>query len=78
MNYLDNDRYILGLGASTEFKDPWIFAYPVRLDFGYQLHLLKDRQFQLTSMQYNNGAPYETVQTGGMVNVFVGSMTLKF
>ncbi|MDQ8037945.1 MAG: outer membrane protein transport protein [Pedobacter sp.] len=78
VNYLDNDRYIIGLGGSMEFKDPWIFAYPVRLDFGYQLHLLQDRQFQLTSTQYNNGAPYETVETGGMVNVFTGSMTLKF
>ncbi|HEX6592777.1 MAG TPA: outer membrane protein transport protein [Moraxellaceae bacterium] len=78
VNYLDNDRYIVGLGASAEFKEPWVFAYPVRLDFGYQLHLLKDRQFQLTSSQVNGGAPYETLETGGNVNVFVGSMTLKF
>lgn len=78
VNYLDNDRYIIGLGGSADIKDPWIFAYPVRLELGYQLHLLKDRQFQLTSTQYNNGAPYETVETGGMVNVLVGSMTLKF
>lgn len=78
VNYLDNDRYIIGLGASATIKEPWVFAYPVRLDFGYQLHLLQDRTFQLTSSQINNGAPYETLQTGGTVNVFVGSLTLKF
>lgn len=78
VNYLDNDRYVLGLGASAEFKDPWIFAYPLRLDFGYQLQMLQPRQFQLTSSQVNNGAPYETLESGGNVNVFVGSMTLKF
>lgn len=78
VNYLDNDRYILGLGASAEFREPWIFAFPVRLDVGYQLHYLKDRQFELTSTQTNGGAPYETLETGGTVHTFVGSMTLKF
>lgn len=78
VNYLDNNRYIVGLGASAQFKDPWLFAFPVRLDFGYQLHLLQDRQFQLTSSQTNNGAPYETLEVGGTVHVFVGAMTLKF
>jgi len=78
VNYLDNDRYVIGLGASAEFKDPWILAYPVKLEFGYQLQLLQDRRFQLTSSQYNNGAPYETIESGGQVNVFMGSLTLKF
>lgn len=78
VNYLDNDRYILGLGASAEFKDPWLLAYPLRLDFGYQLHLLQSRDFQLTSSQVNSGAPYETLETSGQVHVLMGSLTLKF
>lgn len=78
VNYLDNDRYVLGLGASAEFKNPWIFAFPVRMEFGYQLQQLKDRTFELTSSQVNNGAPYETVESGGQVHVFMGSLTLKF
>lgn len=78
VNYLDNDHYVFGLGARAEFKDPWVFAFPIRLDFGYQMHLLKERDFTLTSSQFNNGAPYETIRTSGTVNVFVGSFTLKF
>lgn len=78
VNYLDNDRLIIGLGASAEFQDPWILAFPVRLDFGYQLQLLHKRQFMLTSSQYSGGAPYETLETGGEVHVFQGSLTLKF
>lgn len=78
VNYLDNDRLVAGVGASAEFRDPWIFAFPVRLDFGYQVHMLKDRKFELTSSQVNGGAPYETLETGGEVHVFAGSLTLKF
>ncbi|HEX4869895.1 MAG TPA: outer membrane protein transport protein [Moraxellaceae bacterium] len=78
VNYLDNDRYIIGLGASAEIQDPWILAFPVRFDFGYQLQLLQKRQFMLTSSQYSGGAPYETLETSGEVHVFLGSMTLKF
>ncbi|MCC2638512.1 MAG: outer membrane protein transport protein (OMPP1/FadL/TodX) [Moraxellaceae bacterium] len=78
VNYLDNDRYVIGLGASAEFRDPWILAFPVRLDFGYQLHLLQTRTFRLTSSQVNSGNPYEALETGGEVHVFMGSMTLKF
>lgn len=78
VNYLDNDRLLLGLGASAEFKDPWVLAFPVRLDFGYQLQLLQDREFLLTSSQSGNNDPYETLRTGGEVHVFMGSLTMKF
>lgn len=78
VNYLDNDRYVVGLGSSLELRDPPILAYPLRLDFGYQLHLLQERTFTLTSGQYNAGAPYENLETSGTVHVFTGSLTLKF
>lgn len=77
VNYLDNDRLLVGLGASAEFQDPWIFAYPLRLDFGYQLQMLQEREFLLTSSQASSN-PYETLRTSGQVHVLMGSLTLKF
>jgi long-subunit fatty acid transport protein len=77
VNYLDNDRYVLGLGATTEIKNPWILAYPLRLDFAYQMQWMKDRDFQLMSSQAPSN-PYETVTAGGHVQVFTASMSLKF
>ena len=78
VNYLDNDRFIVGLGGGAEIQDPPVLAFPVRFDFGYQLQMLKKRDFLLTSSQVNNGNPYETLQSSGFVHVFTGSMTMKF
>jgi hypothetical protein len=78
VNYLDNDRYLLGLGASVEVRDPPVLAYPVRLELGYQLQWLKDRSFLLTSTQSGGTAPYEALETRGQVHVLVGSLTMKF
>ncbi|MDX1803463.1 MAG: outer membrane protein transport protein [Alcanivorax sp.] len=79
VNYLDADKLIAGVGLTAEFKDPWLFAYPVRLDLAYQYQKLKSRQFDLyatNSPTYPQ--PYESVKTAGEVNVFSGSITLKF
>lgn len=80
VNYLDNDRIVFGLGGATEIKEPWVLAYPLRLDFGYQYHMLKDRTFDLTTSrpELQGQNPYETVEASGQVHVFAGSMTLKF
>jgi hypothetical protein len=77
VNYLDNDRIIFGLGATAEIKDPWIFAFPVRLDIAYQYQLMRDRTFQLTSSSAPSN-PYETVTAGGRVQVLSASLSLKF
>lgn len=77
VNYLDNDRYILGLGATSTIKDPWVLAYPLRLDFAYQFQWMKNRDFNLTSSQAPSN-PYETVTAGGRVQVFTASLSLKF
>ncbi len=80
VNYLDNEKIILGLGGAAEFKEPWIFSFPIRLDFGYQYHLLKDREFNLTTSRPDgqSNTQYERVEASGQVHVFAGSMTLKF
>jgi len=77
VNYFDNDKTVLGLGAALEFSNVPVLAYPLRLDFGYQYQQLKDREFDLTSESAPSN-PYETVRTGGEAHIFSGSMTLKF
>jgi long-chain fatty acid transport protein len=77
VNYFDNDKTVVGLGAALEFSDFPVLAYPLRLDFGYQYQQLKDREFDLTSENAPSN-PYETIRAGGEAHIFSGSMTLKF
>jgi long-subunit fatty acid transport protein len=77
VNYFDTDRVVLGLGVSAQYQDPWLLAYPVQLDFGYQYHQLRERDFELTASNAPNN-PYETVTAEGDVHVVAGSITLKF
>ncbi|WP_097458836.1 OmpP1/FadL family transporter [Mangrovitalea sediminis] len=77
VNYFDNNEWVVGLGFSAEFEHTGILAYPLRLDFGYQHHFLQSRDFQMTYSSAPTN-PYETVTAKGSVNVFAGSVTLKF
>lgn len=78
VNYMDNDRVVFGLGGSMEISEPPILAYPIRLDFGYQYHHLRDRDFTLSGTN-QNGDPYEErVTAGGEVHAVSGSFTVKF
>ncbi|MFP3981309.1 MAG: OmpP1/FadL family transporter [Desulfobacterales bacterium] len=77
VNYLDTDRWIAGLGISARFRDPWILAYPLRLDLGYQYHWLKERDFELTHTEAPSN-PYETITAKGEVHVVAGAITLTF
>ena len=78
VNYMDNDRVVVGLGGSMEIADPPILAAPLRLDFGYQYHQLQDRDFTLSGTN-RNGNPYEEeVTAGGDVHAVTGSFTMKF
>ena len=78
VNYLDNDKYIVGVGGSLLLKNPPVLAWPVQLDFGYQYHHLKDRDFSLTGTTPDNQPYQEDVTASGNVHVFSGSFTLKF
>src|SRR5690554_298596 len=78
VNYLDNDKYIVGLGSSMLIKNPPVLAWPIQLDFGYQYHYLKERDFTLTGTNSANLVYQENVTAKGDVHVFSGSFTLKF
>lgn len=76
VNYFDNDRIVLGLGLSSRLCARSIFAYPIQLDFGYQYHHLRDRDFGV--VPFDEDEPTETVTTDGDIHVFSGSLTFKF
>lgn len=83
VNYLSADRLEIGLGARFLFPDPWIFTYPLRIDIGYQYQKIDERKFELytsnaVGASVANPKHYETVKTGGAVNVISAALTLKF
>ena len=79
VNYFDNDRIVIGLGSSLQLDSFPFLAHPIRLDFGYQYHQLKSRDFELTDSDSGGAdSPYETVTAEGDVHVFNGSVTFKF
>ncbi|ASK36043.1 OmpP1/FadL family transporter [Alloalcanivorax mobilis] len=79
VNYLDADKWIVGLGLTAKYNKTRFLAYPVRFDIAYQYQKLQPRDFDLyatNSPSYPE--PYETVEASGDVHVFTGSVTLKF
>lgn len=54
VNYVDNDRYVIGAGFSYLIEKALFLSQPVRVDFGYQYHLLRDRDFLLTTTRNAN------------------------
>ncbi|WP_111656935.1 OmpP1/FadL family transporter [Isoalcanivorax indicus] len=78
VNYLDNDKLVLGLGLSVVAHRLPFMAHPVQIDVGYQFHHLKHREFDLVTSDPSDPDPLETVRTKGEVHVFAGSVTLRF
>lgn len=79
INYLDNDRIIVGFGGALEIANPPVLAFPLRLDFGYQYHHLRDRDFIISGTRSSDGEPFEELVTAdGDVHVVAGSITIKF
>lgn len=77
VNYFDNDKYIAGIGLSAKYDRTRYLTYPIRLDIGYQHQMLQKRDFTLDNTQ-PGAATGLTVATDGDVDVFSGSVTLKF
>lgn len=73
VNFIDNDKYVLGLGMSYLFEKPALFALPLRMDVGYQYQLLKDRDFLLST----NQNPGNTTTAGCQVNTRCENVTAK-
>lgn len=79
VNYLDTDKWIIGLGVTAEYKKTRILAFPVRFDLAYQHQILEDRTFDIYDTQSAvYPQPSEQVEASGEVNVISGSITLKF
>ena len=79
VNFLDNDRLIVGAGISLtahELPKHLFMLSPIRLDFGYQFHALKERDFDLS--RSGEPTPFERVSAEGSVHAFAGSITMKF
>ncbi|HCE41361.1 MAG: aromatic hydrocarbon degradation protein [Alcanivorax sp.] len=79
VNYLDTDKWILGLGLTAKYERTRFFSFPVRFDLAYQYQKLETREFDLYDTRSPSyPEPYETVEADGDVHVITGAVTLKF
>ncbi len=91
VNYVDNDKIVMGLGFSYLIEKALFLSQPVRLDVGYQYHLLQDRDFTLTTTRNANDGDCngrrtpdnkpmrcEGVTAGGDVHVINAAVHLTF
>lgn len=90
VNYVDNDRVTLGFGFSYLIEQALFLSMPLRLDFGYQYHILDDREFLLvTDAGVGNQTPSancngnqnvrcEVISSGGNVHAFNAAINLAF
>ena len=77
VNYLDADRTVIGLGVSATFDHVYGLVHPLRVDLGYQHHLMEQREFRIVSSQ-PTALNDDVVETAGDVNVFAGSISMQF
>lgn len=49
VNYVDNDKVVMGVGFSYLIEKALFLSQPVRLDFAYQYHLLEDKDFLIST-----------------------------
>lgn len=77
VNYLDADRTVFGLGVSATFDHVYGLVHPLRVDLGYQYHLMDEREFTIISSQ-STALNNDVVKTKGDVNVFAGSISMQF
>lgn len=78
VNYLDNDRYVLGLGGKLTLCSLPFLAHPVTLGLGYQYHYLDDNTFELVNFEGTSDETRETVVSDGDVHVLMGSLSFRF
>jgi hypothetical protein len=91
VNYVDNDKVVMGVGFSYLIEKALFLSQPVRLDFAYQYHLLQERDFTIstTASAGNPGVTTscgsaqtpvrcEKATTGGDVSVLNAAIHLTF
>ena len=74
LNYMDADKFVVGVGLSATYDRTRLLAYPIRMDIGYQYQQLQERDFTLVDYDGNE----TNVTADGDVHVISGSVTLKF
>ncbi len=74
LNYLDADKFVVGVGLSATYDRTRLLAYPIRMDIGYQYQQLQERDFTLVDYDGNE----TSVTADGDIHVISGSVTLKF
>ena len=77
VNLFDTDRYVVGVGISAKVGKQMFLAHPLQIDLGYQRQELVDRDFTIVNSRPGTANNIE-VTTGGSVDVFSGSISLKF
>jgi len=77
VNLFDTDRYIIGAGLSAKVGKQLFLAHPAQIDIAFQRQELVDRDFTISNTR-PGAANNVVVTTGGNVNVFSGSFSLKF
>ena len=79
VNFLDNDRIVLGVGGDYRINSAPVIDAPLVLSLAYQYQKLDDRDFELTSINSpSDPAPFETVRADGDVHVISLSASMKF
>jgi hypothetical protein len=68
---------VVGVGISAKVGKQMFLAHPLQIDLGYQRQELVDRDFTIVNSRPGTANNIE-VTTGGSVDVFSGSISLKF
>lgn len=79
VNFLDNDKTVVGIGAAYRFNRVIGLSVPLEVAVGYQYQQLESRDFELTYLSSSSDPdPYETVRAEGEIHVVSGSVSLQF
>jgi len=92
INFVDNNRTVIGLGFSYLIDQALFLSQPVRFDLGYQYHILEDRDFRIATTRNvgneagqqqpvagcGDNARCEDVKAGGYSQAVNASLHLTF
>lgn len=92
INFVDNNRTVIGLGFSYLIEQALFLSQPVRFDLGYQYHILEDRDFRIATTRNvgneadqqqpvagcGDNARCEDVKAGGYSQAVNASLHLTF
>jgi len=77
VNYVDNDKIVMGIGFSYLIEQALFLSQPVRLDVGYQYHLLQDRDFKISTTAPAGNQQGQTASCGSVPNNTGGTTPVR-